>query len=117
MTSPAADNPWLPFKRMSRVDAIFSESRKSVVNSRIEGNAENWTGFSKYSDPRMMTTDNAIFADISMSRMIVGRGTMTAIRITTIAIGMAVCDFMVDRFVQHPCHPARIAYRKRLRAL
>src|SRR5215467_5347125 len=44
-----------------------------------------------------MTTDNAIFEDIRTSRMTVGSGMMTAIRITTIAIGIAICDFMRHR--------------------
>ena len=41
-----------------------------------------------------MTTESEMFADIRRSRMIVGSGMMTAIRMTTIAIGIAICDFM-----------------------
>jgi hypothetical protein len=44
-----------------------------------------------------------------MSKIIVGSGTMTAIRITTIAIGIAIWDFMAGPVVQTQYHPARIA--------
>jgi hypothetical protein len=81
-----------------------------VVKRRIDGKAENWTGFNKYREPRRMTTDSAMFADIKTSSTSVGSGTITAIRMTTIAIGMAICDFMVRPVVQQPYHPARIAY-------
>ena len=56
-----------------------------------------------------MTTDKEMFADINTSRMIVGSGMMIAIKMMTIAIGMAICDFMAPTVVQAQCHPARIA--------
>ena len=49
--------------------------------------------------------------------MTVGSGMMTAIRITTIAIGIAICDFIAPRVVQPQCQPAKIAYKVRLRLL
>ncbi len=40
-------NPWLPFSRIKRVEAMFSDSRNNVDMSRIDGNEENWTGLKK----------------------------------------------------------------------
>jgi hypothetical protein len=46
-----------------------------------------------------------MFADNRGSGMIREIGTMIAIRITTMAIGIAICVFMAAAIVHPPCHP------------
>src|SRR2546422_1449503 len=55
-----------------------------------------------------MTTDNEIFDDIRTSRMIAGSGMMRAIRMMTIAIGIAICDFIAPSVVQPQCHRQKL---------
>src|SRR5215813_9490812 len=95
MTSPAADIPSVPCSRMRRVEAIFSDSRKSVDISRIEGKDENSVGLSKYRAAKRITTEREILADINTSRTIDGKGTITAINMMTTAIGKAICALFI----------------------
>ena len=48
-----------------------------------------------------MTTESEMFADISKSRMMGGSGIISAIKITTIAIGIAICDFIACPLCNH----------------
>src|SRR5215471_2891097 len=95
MTSPAADMPSVPCNRIRRVEAMFRDNRNSVDINKIEGKEENSVGLSRYRAAKRITTEREILADINISRTIDGKGTITAIKMMTTAIGKAICALFI----------------------
>ena len=74
ITLPAAAAPVCPCKRTSRVDAIFSDRRKSVVIRSRDGNMENSRGLEAYIVSSSMSSARVILKARSMSSINGGRG-------------------------------------------
>ncbi len=87
ITLPAASGPVWPSIRITRVDATFSDSRSSVVNSSTEGNAEKSSGFSVSMLTISTMIARAMLKVNNRSRMKVGNGRIIIDRISTISTG------------------------------
>src|SRR5271165_7530402 len=89
MTSPAALVPVLPFKRISRDDEMFSESRNRVIRSSVVGKTLKSAAFVMYIEDSSTMTENVMLAEISTSRRIDGSGMIMASTMPSTASGMA----------------------------
>src|SRR5580704_13626590 len=89
MTSPAAEVPVLPFKRIKRDDETLRARRNSVSKSNVVGNDVNSTGRTRYSDTISTVTEAMISVTISRSRTKPGSGVISATTMANTASGTA----------------------------
>jgi hypothetical protein len=86
MTWPAAEAPSFPLRRMSRVEAMFRESRKRVVTRSREGNVENSRGLIRYREVNKTTKESVMLTESRRSSRNGGRGRTITIRMATTPI-------------------------------
>ena len=80
MTWPAAAVPSWPFDRISRVEAMFSDSRSMVEISRMVGNDENSSGAWMNSEVIRIRIDTVIEIARNRSSTIEGSGRISTTR-------------------------------------
>ena len=83
MTWPAAAVPSWPFERISRVEAMFSDSRSMVEINRMVGNDENSSGAWMNSEVIRIRIDTVIEIARNRSSTIEGRGRISTTRMVS----------------------------------
>lgn len=78
----------MPCNKISRVDATFSERRRSVTISRTEGKTENCSGFKTNMEMSRMMIANAMLNDSKTSSRKDGMGMIMTMRIAITPIAM-----------------------------
>jgi hypothetical protein len=74
MTTPAAEMPSFPCRRMRRVEAILRDNRKRVDNNRTVGKVENSKGFVIFKAVSRIIKDKVKLKESRISSKRAGKG-------------------------------------------